>query len=152
MPGISTSSDIYQNRNQGLTTYRKDSQGPALSEEMAKRTEDRAKAARVQARQEPSTVVRSARPAVAQAKAAGNAQAQAAPTHAVPTHAAPTHAAGADTAPIASAAAPSVQTTRAAPATPAKVVHELYAPTSRTTREHDDRFSMVTGGTVDVRA
>ena len=142
MPGISTSSDIYQNRNQGLTTYRKDAQGPALSEEMAKRTEDRAKAARVQARQEPSTVVRSARPAVAQAKATGNAQAPAAAPH----------AAAADTAPIASAAAPSVQATKAAPATPAKVVHELYAPTSRTTREHDDRYSMITGGTIDVRA
>ena len=38
------------------------------------------------------------------------------------------------------------------PVTPQKTVHELYAPPSRVKREHDDRFSMVTGGTVDVRA
>jgi hypothetical protein len=38
------------------------------------------------------------------------------------------------------------------PVTPQKTVHELYAPPSRLKREHDDRHSMVTGGTVDVRA
>ncbi len=141
MPGISTSSDIYQNRNQGLTTYRKDVQGPALSDEMAKRTEDRSKAARVQARQAPGSVAPSARPAVTQAKAGAGAPAAAADTRAT-----------ADTTPIASAAAPSVQPAKAGPVTPAKVVHELYAPTSRATREHDDRFSMITGGTIDLRA
>lgn len=135
MPGISTSSDLYQNRNQGLTTYRKDVQGPALADEMARRTEERAKAAQVQARQEPASVAPSARRAVTQAKAANT-----------------TGPAAADTTPVASAAALSVQPTRADPVTPPKVVHELYAPTSRATREHDDRFSMITGGTVDVRA
>ncbi len=139
MPGISTSSDIYQNRNQGLTTYRKDAMGPALSEEMAKRTEDRAKAAQVQARQAPASVAPNARAATTQAKAGGVASAGAS-----------SQAAGA--APAATVAAPSVQLAKAAPVTPAKVVHELYAPTSRATREHDDRYSMITGGTVDVRA
>ncbi len=37
-------------------------------------------------------------------------------------------------------------------ATPIRVLHELYAPPSRVKREHDDRYSMITGGTVDVRA
>jgi len=141
VPAISTSTDIYQNRNQGLTTYRKDVQGPALSDEMAKRTEDRSKAAQVQARQEPASVAPSARPAVAQAKAGGAAPAAAA------TPLAATHSPS-----VSAAAAPSVQTVQSTPVTPAKVVHELYAPTSRTTREHDDRFSMITGGTIDVRA
>ena len=135
MPGISTSSDLYQNRNQGLTTYRKNVQGPVLADEMAKRTEERARAAQLQARQEPASVAPSARRAVTQAKAANT-----------------TGPAAADATPIASAAAPSGQPTRADPVTPPKVVHELYAPTSRATREHDDRFSMITGGTVDVRA
>ena len=139
MPGISTSSDIYQNRNQGLTTYRKDVQGPVLADEMAKRTEDRAKAAQVQARQEPASVAPKARPVAAQAKAGGSASAVARPQAAEPAH-------------VTSAAAPSVQMAKVSPATPAKVVHELYAPTSRATREHDDRYSMITGGTVDVRA
>ncbi len=144
MPGISTSSDIYQNRNQGLTTYRKNVQGPVLAEEMAKRTEERAKAAQVQARQEPGSVAPPARPAVAQAKAGGGTTAAAAATRAA-----------AEKAPIASAPTPasaSVQTANPGPVTPAKVVHELYAPPSRATREHDDRFSMITGGTIDLRA
>ncbi len=38
------------------------------------------------------------------------------------------------------------------PITPARVVHELYAPPSRTRREHDDRHAMITGGTIDLRA
>ena len=139
MPGIETSSDLYQNRNQGLTTYRKNVQGPTLADEMAKRTEDRAKAARVQARQEPATVAPAVRPAVSQAKAATTAPA------------AP-HQPAAGPSTVAHAAAPSVRARQAEPVSPAKVVHELYAPPSRTTREHDDRFSMVTGGTVDVRA
>ncbi len=142
MPGIETSSDLYQNRNQGLTTYRKNVQGPTLADEMAKRTEDRAKAARVQARQEPATVAPAARPAVTQAKPATTAPA---------APAAPQQSA-ARPGTVAHSAAPSVHATQAAAVSPAKVVHELYAPTSRTTREHDDRFSMVTGGTVDIRA
>lgn len=139
MPGIETSSDLYQNRNQGLTTYRKNVQGPTLADEMAKRTEDRAKAARVQARQEPATVAPAVRPAVTQAKSAGTAPA------------AP-HQSTVSPGPVAHSAASSVHANPAAAVSPAKVVHELYAPASRTTREHDDRFSMVTGGTVDVRA
>ncbi len=133
MPGIETSSDLYQNRNQGLTTYRKNVQGPALADEMATRTEDRAKAAQVQARQEPSTVAPAVRPAVTLAKPATSAPA-------------------AGPRPGAPAKSPSGEANQSAPVTPAKVVHALYAPPSRTTREHDDRFSMVTGGTVDVRA
>jgi hypothetical protein len=38
------------------------------------------------------------------------------------------------------------------PVTPQRVVHELYAPPSRLKREHDDRHTMITGGTLDVRA
>jgi hypothetical protein len=35
--------------------------------------------------------------------------------------------------------------------TPPKIMHSLYEPPSRLKREHDDRHSMITGGTVDVR-
>lgn len=38
------------------------------------------------------------------------------------------------------------------PVAAAKVTQDLYAPTSRPTRVHDDRHSMATGGKVDVRA
>jgi hypothetical protein len=38
------------------------------------------------------------------------------------------------------------------PVTVQKTLQDLYAPPSRLTREHDDRYSMITGGTVDVRA
>ncbi len=34
---------------------------------------------------------------------------------------------------------------------PPKALQELYAPPTRVKRDHDDRFSMITGGTVDVR-
>ncbi len=37
------------------------------------------------------------------------------------------------------------------PVTAPRTLQELYAPPSRTMREHDDRHSMITGGTVDVR-
>lgn len=37
------------------------------------------------------------------------------------------------------------------PVTPTKTLQPLYAPPSNVRREHDDRFSMITGGTVDVR-
>lgn len=36
-------------------------------------------------------------------------------------------------------------------AAPPKPLQELYAPPSRPKREPDDRFSMTTGGTIDVR-
>lgn len=36
-------------------------------------------------------------------------------------------------------------------ATATKTFQPLYAPPSHVRREHDDRFSMITGGTVDVR-
>ncbi len=149
MPGIETSSDIYQNRNQGLTTYRKNVQGPSLPDEMARRTEDRAKAARLQARQEPATVAPKVRPAPTAApgsQAAGSVASAQAPA------ASSTAAARGTTG--ASATTTSGTTNRAAadPITPPKVVHELYEPTSRVKREHDDRHSMITGGTIDVRA
>jgi hypothetical protein len=35
--------------------------------------------------------------------------------------------------------------------TPPKIMQSLYEPPSRLKREHDDRHSMITGGTVDVR-
>ena len=38
------------------------------------------------------------------------------------------------------------------PATPQRAVYETYALPSRAKREHDDRYSAITGGTVDVRA
>ncbi len=38
------------------------------------------------------------------------------------------------------------------PVTPARAVHELYAPPSRHRREHDDRHAVITGGTIDLRA
>ncbi len=146
MPGIETSSDIYQNRDQGLTTYRKNVQGPALREEMARRTEDRAKTAQVDARQAPASAAAKDRAALAAPQAARAARTGAAvATGAASGAAAATGIAGAAGAGAGHAAA-------AAPVTPAKVVHELYAPASRNTREHDDRHSMITGGTVDVRA
>lgn len=37
------------------------------------------------------------------------------------------------------------------PVTPQKTLHELYSVPSRLKREHDDRHSMITGGTIDVR-
>ena len=50
-----------------------------------------------------------------------------------------------------SAAGP-VATRSAEPVTPQRVVHELYEPPSRLHREPDDRHTMSTGGTIDVRA
>lgn len=38
------------------------------------------------------------------------------------------------------------------PVTPQKAVYETYSLPSRVKREHDDRYSAITGGTVDVRA
>ncbi len=53
--------------------------------------------------------------------------------------------------PVVEAKPAEVATQRKEPVTPPKTLHALYAPPSRLTREHDDRHSMVTGGTVDVR-
>lgn len=147
MPGIETSSDVYQNRNQGLTTYRKNVQGPALRDEMARRTEDRAKAAQVNARQVPASAMPKDRPPMAGAPAARTA---ATPIAGGAT--APHGSAALAASPSGAAAAPATRGAAAVAVTPARVVHELYAPAARNTREHDDRHSMITGGTVDVRA
>jgi hypothetical protein len=129
MPAIGTSSDQYQNRDPALTTYRRNTAAPALPEAMAERSEDRSKAAAVQRRQVEgrSSVDPSPPPAQAAAQRGG------------PT-------------------AKPAQLPSAAPAaqrelvTPPKIMHSLYEPPSRLKREHDDRHSMITGGTVDVRA
>jgi hypothetical protein len=134
MPGIDTSSDLYQNRNPAMTTYRKNVTGPTLADEMASRSEEKTKAAQVAARQEPASVPAKDRPATARPLSQGN-QAPAQRAASIP---------GPGSAPVARAAAD--------PVTPPKVVHELYAPPSRGKREHDDRHSMITGGTIDMRA
>jgi len=38
------------------------------------------------------------------------------------------------------------------PVTPQRTLQPMYSAPSRLVREHDDRFSMITGGTVDVKA
>lgn len=118
MPYIGTSSDQYQRRDPGLTTYRKNTAAPALHEAMAERSEDKSKAAALERRQVEGRSSLDKTPAV---------NAKPAPQQTAP-----------------------VQTKE--PVTAQKRVHELYAPPSRTTREHDDRYSMLTGGTVDVKA
>lgn len=67
MPAIGTSSDQYQHRDPALTTYRRNMAAPRLSEAMAERSGDKAKAAAVERRQvegrsspEPSAVERRA--------------------------------------------------------------------------------------------
>ncbi len=131
MPGIDTSSDLYQNRNPAMTTYRRNVMGPALADEMATRSEEKAKAAQVAARQEPGSVPARDRPATARPLPQDDPMQR--------------------TATATGTAAPMARAT-ADPVTPPKVVHELYAPPSRVRREHDDRHSMITGGTIDVRA
>jgi len=128
MPSIDTSSDLYQNRNPAMTTYRRNVMGPTLADEMASRSEEKAKAAQVTVRQEPASVPARDRPGMIEQRR-DDARAQAAPAAAAPAERPATD-----------------------PVTPQKVVHELYAPPSRTKREHNDRHSMVTGGTIDVRA
>ncbi len=132
MPAIGTSSDQYQNRDPALTTYRRNTAAPALPEAMAERSEDRSKAAALERRQVEGRSSLDPSPPPAQAAAQR----------------------GAPTAkPISSPSGSAV----AAPAaqrelvTPPKTMHALYEPPSRLRREHDDRHSMITGGTVDVR-
>ncbi len=117
MPYIGTSSDQYQRRDPGLTTYRKNTAAPALHEAMRERSEDRSKAAAVERRQVEGRSAVTARPAVVANQ------------------------------PARETAAPSSRE----PVTPQRTVHELYALPSRVKRDHDDRHSMITGGTVDVR-
>ena len=133
MPGIDTSSDLYQNRNPAMTTYRKNVMGPALADAMASRSEEKTKAAQIASRQEPASVPIKDRPATAKPLPQD-----------VPAQRAASHPSSGTGAPAARAAAD--------PVTPPKVVHELYAPPSRVKREHDDRHSMITGGTIDMRA
>ncbi len=127
MPAIGTSSDQYQHRDPGLTTYRRNTAAPALREAMAERSEDRSKAAAVEPR----------------APGAGTSIAKTAPERRL-ADAPVADTKVADTKATTSPVQPEA-------VTPAKVVHELYAPPSRLKREHDDRFSMITGGTIDVR-
>ena len=131
MPAIGTSSDQYQNRDPALTTYRRNTAAPALPEAMAERSEDRSKAAAVQRRQVEGRSSLDPSPPPAQAAA----------QRGVPTAKAtlPSGASG---------AAPTAQRELV---TPPKIMHSLYEPPSRLKREHDDRHSMITGGTVDVR-
>jgi len=131
MPAIGTSSDQYQNRDPALTTYRRNTAAPALPEAMAERSEDRSKAAAVQRRQVEGRSSLDPSPPPAQAAA----------QRGVPT-AKPTLPRGA------AGAAPTAQRELV---TPPKIMHSLYEPPSRLKREHDDRHSMITGGTVDVR-
>jgi hypothetical protein len=131
MPAIGTSSDQYQNRDPALTTYRRNTAAPALPEAMAERSEDRSKAAAVQRRQVEGRSSLDPSPPPAQAAA------QRGVPSAKPTL--PSGAAG---------AAPTAQRELV---TPPKIMHSLYEPPSRLKREHDDRHSMITGGTVDVR-
>ncbi len=105
--------------------------GPALAEEMAHRSEEKTKSAQVAARQDPGSVPVRDRPATARPMSQDDPARRAA-------------TAPGTGAPVARAAAD--------PVTPPKVVHELYAPPSRIKREHDDLHSMITGGTIDVRA
>lgn len=132
MPAIGTSSDQYQNRDPALTTYRRNTAAPALPEAMAERSEDRSKAAAVQRRQVEGRSSLDPSPPPAQAAA----------QRGEPT-AKPTRLPGA-----AASAGPVAQRDLV---TPPKIMHSLYEPPSRLKREHDDRHSMITGGTVDVR-
>ncbi len=132
MPAIGTSSDQYQNRDPALTTYRRNTAAPALPEAMAERSEDRSKAAAVERRQVEGRSSLDPSPPPAQAAAQRNMPATA------PTR-------------LPSAAAASGPAAQRELVTPPKVMHTLYEPPSRLKREHDDRHSMITGGTVDVR-
>ena len=132
MPAIGTSSDQYQNRDPALTTYRRNTAAPALPEAMAERSEDRSKAAAVQRRQVEgrSSLDPSPPPAQVAAQRGGPS---------------------AKTTQLPSAAASAAPAAQGDLVTPPKIMHSLYEPPSRLKREHDDRHSMITGGTVDVR-
>ena len=132
MPAIGTSSDQYQNRDPALTTYRRNTAAPALPEAMAERSEDRSKAAAVERRQVEgrSSLDPSPPPAQAAAQRGGSTV--------KPTQ-------------LPKAAASAAPVAQRDLVTPPKIMHSLYEPPSRLKREHDDRHSMITGGTVDVR-
>jgi len=142
MPAIGTSSDQYQNRDPALTTYRRNTAAPELRQAMAERSEDRSKAAAVERRQVEGRSSLDPSPPPAQRAAQINTPRSAQPaTAATPATAQAklTGAAGAG------AVAPRDLVT------PPKVMHALYEPPTRLKREHDDRHSMITGGTVDIR-
>lgn len=133
MPAIGTSSDQYQNRDPALTTYRRNTAAPALPQAMAERSEDRSKAAAVERRQVEGRSSLDPSPPPAQRAAQRGAPA------AKPIQ-------------LPNAAASSAPAAKGELVTPPKTMHSLYEPPSRLKREHDDRHSMITGGTVDVRA
>lgn len=115
MPAIGTSSDVFQHRDPGLTTYRRNIAAPPLAEAMAERPSDRRKLAAADARKAD------------------------APADAVRAPGEPSR----------------IRQDAAIPKQPVILTGELrvlYAPLSRTQREHDDRHAMITGGTVDLRA
>jgi len=140
MPAVGTSSDQYQNRDPALTTYRRNTASPELRQAMAERSEDRSKAAAVERRQVEGRSSLDPSPPPAHRAAQTNTQAT---TTATTPMTAQTKLTGASSA---GAVEPRDLVT------PPKVMHALYEPPSRLKREHDDRFSMITGGTVDVRA
>lgn len=132
MPAIGTSSDQYQNHDPALTTYRRNTAAPALRQAMTERSEDRSKAAAIERRQVEGRSSLDPSPPPAQLAAQRN----------MPMI---TPAKAAETVPVATPASERNLVT------PPKVMHSLYEPPSRLKREHDDRYSMITGGTVDVR-
>ncbi len=136
MPAIGTSSDQYQNRDPALTTYRRNTAAPALPEAMAERSEDRSKAAALERRQVEGRSSLDPSPPPAQAAAQRGT---------------PISKPNSKPAPLTSAAAGSAPAAQRELVTPPKIMHSLYEPPSRLRREHDDRHSMITGGTVDVR-
>jgi hypothetical protein len=131
MPAIGTSSDQYQNRDPALTTYRRNMAAPALPEAMAERSEDRSKAAAVERRQ-----------------VEGRSSLDPSPP---PARAAAQRGAPMSKQTVAAGAASSGPVAQRELVTPPKIMHSLYEPPTRLKREHDDRHSMITGGTVDVR-
>ncbi|MFM8465923.1 MAG: hypothetical protein ACKOA0_17875 [Burkholderiaceae bacterium] len=140
MPAVGTSSDQYQNRDPALTTYRRNTAAPELRQAMAERSEDRSKAAAVERRQVEGRSSLDPSPPPAQRAAQIHTQANTSATTPMTAQTKLTGASGAG------AVEPRDLVT------PPKVMHALYEPPSRLRREHDDRFSMITGGTVDVRA
>lgn len=143
MPAIGTSSDQYQNRDPALTTYRRNTAAPELRQAMAERSEDRSKAAAVERRQVEGRSSLDPSPPPAQRAAQINTP------RSVQAATAATTPATAQTKLAGAAGAGPVDPRDLV--TPPKVMHSLYEPPTRLKREHDDRHSMITGGTVDVR-
>jgi hypothetical protein len=148
MPAIGTSSDQYQNRDPALTTYRRNTAAPELRQAMAERSEDRSKAAAVERRQVEGRQVEgrssldpSPPPAQRAAQINTPRSVQAVTTATTPATAQTKLAGAAGAGPVDPRDL----------VTPPKVMHSLYEPPTRLKREHDDRHSMITGGTVDVR-